>query len=48
VAGAPADVAPAAPLDSGGPSWLLPGVLLLLLVLLGAGAIALGRRRRVL
>ncbi|MDX6200042.1 MAG: hypothetical protein QOJ79_3193 [Actinomycetota bacterium] len=42
---APPDVVPAGPLDDSGSSWLLPGVLLLL-VAGGAGAIALGRRRR--
>jgi hypothetical protein len=37
---------PAAPLDDSTPGWLLPGALLGLLVLAGAGAIALGRRRQ--
>jgi plastocyanin len=39
------DVEPAGPLDDSGSGWLLPGSLLGL-VLLGAAAIALGRRRR--
>jgi plastocyanin len=41
----PPDVAPAVALDDGG-GWLMPTGVVLLAILLGVGAIALGRRRR--
>jgi hypothetical protein len=40
-------VQPAAPIHDDDPSWLLPGAILVGLALLGAGAIALGRRRQI-